>query len=56
MDATAAVLTVFGIIIGVGGGAILAYFVVRGAVTDGMKRYWLWRVEEDAKRRAMPRG
>ena len=56
VDATFVVLALFGIVIGVGCAAILGYFVVRGAVTDGMKRYWQWRVEEDAKQRAASRG
>lgn len=55
MEAQAVILSLFGIIIGVGAAFILTYFAVRAAVTDGMKRYWQWRVTEDAMQRSQTR-
>ncbi|WP_180993330.1 hypothetical protein [Microbacterium testaceum] len=52
MEAQAVILSLFGIIIGVGVAFVLIFFAVREAVTEGMKRYWKWRVAEDAKQRA----
>ncbi|WP_394685320.1 hypothetical protein [uncultured Microbacterium sp.] len=55
MEAQTVMLTLFGIIIGVGIAFVLLFFAVREAVTEGMKRYWKWRVTEDAKQRAQTR-
>jgi len=55
MEAQTVILSLFGIIIGVGVAFVLTYLAVREAVTEGMKRYWKWRVAEDAKQRAQTR-
>jgi len=55
METQAVVMSLFGAVVGVGIAFVLIYFAVREAVTEGMKRYWKWRVAEDAKQRAQTR-